>query len=186
VRNLHLLVVSYLAIGIAGLSAQAPATGQVRTPATRGAARTSGAPTLLPGTRPNVLTTIQGNALSSTNGALPDYLVRLRDARIGRIVDILTTDKSGLFTFRGVDPGTYIVEAVGNDSSVLATSQVLSVNAGEVISTIVKLPFRVPVFAGLLGQTTQTAAAQSVVAAAASTGVLTTRPLATCVTGPCQ
>jgi len=184
-RTLHLLVVSYLAIGIAGLSAQTPASGQVRTPATRVTARTSGSP-LLPGTRPNVLTTIQGNALSSTNGALSDHLVRLRDARIGRIVDILTTDKSGLFTFRGVDPGTYIIEAVGNDSSVLAASQVLSVNAGEVISTIVKLPFRVPVFAGLLGQTTQTAATQSVVAAAASTGVLTTRPLATCVTGPCQ
>ena len=117
---------------------------------------------------------------------MADRLVRLRDARIGRIVNTATTDKSGLFAFRGVDPGSYIVEVLGNDSTVLTTSQVISVNAGETISTIVRLPFRIAPFAGLLGPATPTAATTSVVAAAASTGVLTNGPLATCVTGPCQ
>src|SRR4051812_42118348 len=61
-------------------------------------------PRLLPGTRSTVLTTIQGNALNSTNGPLPDTLVRLRDARFGRVVEMQITDKSGMFAFRVVDP----------------------------------------------------------------------------------
>src|SRR6266581_2643338 len=111
------------------LAAQAPAT---TTPATAARAATRGATKLLPGTRGNVLTTIQGNALTSTNGPLPDALVRLRDARFGRIVDTELTDQSGLFTFRGVDPGTYVVELMDKDSqTILAASQMLNVNGGE-------------------------------------------------------
>jgi hypothetical protein len=125
--------------------------------------------------RQNVLTIIQGNALDSSNGALPDNLVRLRDARIGRIVNTQTTNHSGLFAFRGVDPGSYVVELMGKDTLVVATSQIMSVGVGEAISTVVKLPFRVPVFAGLLGQVTEAAASKSVVAAAASSGILTTK-----------
>lgn len=128
-------------------------------------------PRLLPGTRPDVFGVIQGNALSSTNGLMPDALVRLRDARIGRIVDTQLSDKSGLFTFRGLDPGSYIVELVGADStSILAASQILNIGAGETISAIVKLPFRIPPFAGMLGNSTPSAAAVSTQAAAS--GVL--------------
>jgi hypothetical protein len=129
---------------------------------------------MLPGTRSNVLTTIQGNALNSTNGALPNALVRLRDARIGRIVDSQISDTSGLFTFKAVDPGSYIVEIMGNDQTILAASQMLNVNAGEAISAVVKLPFRIPPFAGLLGDTTPSAIA--VTAAAASAQVLAVEP----------
>ncbi|MGH7486887.1 MAG: carboxypeptidase-like regulatory domain-containing protein [Vicinamibacterales bacterium] len=97
------------------------------------------------------LTIIQGNALDSTNGPMSNVVVRLRDARFGRIVDTQLTDKSGLFTFRGIDPGSYIVEIVANDQSILAASQLLNVNAGEALSAVVKLPLRVPPFAGLIG-----------------------------------
>jgi hypothetical protein len=97
------------------------------------------------------LTVIQGNALDSTNGPLSNVLVRLRDARFGRIVDTQLTDKSGLFTFRGIEPGTYVVEIVANDQSILAASQLLNVNAGEALSAIVKLPLRIPPFAGVIG-----------------------------------
>jgi hypothetical protein len=98
------------------------------------------------------LTSIQGNALNSTNGAVPDTTVRLRDARFGRIVDTQMTDKSGMFSFKSIDPGTYIVEVIGNDqNSVLAASQLLNVNAGEALSAVVKLPFRIPPFAGMVG-----------------------------------
>lgn len=103
------------------------------------------------GMKQNSLTTIQGNALSSSNGQLNDAMVRLRDARFGRIVDTQLTDKSGLFAFKGVDPGSYIVEIVGTDQSILAASQLLNVNAGEALSAVVKLPFRIPPFAGLMG-----------------------------------
>jgi len=96
------------------------------------------------------MTMIQGNALDSANERMAYAVVRLRDARFGRIVRTELTDASGLFEFRAVDPGSYIVELMGTDSSVLAASQILNVNAGDVVSAIVKLPFKVPSFAGFL------------------------------------
>lgn len=171
-----------LTVGVADLAGQTAGAGTVA----RAVASTRSANGLLPGTRPGIFTTIQGNALNATNGSLPGSIVRLRDVRVGRIVDSQLTDRAGLFAFRTVDPGSYIVEIVGNNAAVMATSQVLSVNAGEAVSTIVKMPFRIPPFAGLVGQSTQTAASQTVVAAAASTGVLTSGPLDVCVSGPCQ
>src|SRR3989442_12823955 len=104
---------------------------------------TTSARRLLPGTRPNVFTTIQGNALSASNGGLPNVSVRLRDARFGHIVDSQVTDKSGLFAFRTVDPGSYIVELMGTDNAVIAASPMLNVTAGETVSAVVKLPFRI-------------------------------------------
>ena len=147
------IAVVLVALGAVHMSAQAPG---------RAAAK------LLPGTRSNVTTTIQGNALSSTNGALPNALVRLRDARLGQIIESQVSDKSGLFAFKAVDPGNYIVEIISNDQTVLAASQMLSVNAGDAVSAIVKLPFRIPPFAGLLGNSAPSAAAVTTEAAASS------------------
>src|SRR5262245_48555046 len=70
-------------------------------------------------------TTVQGTALTSTNAVLTDAPVRLRDARSGRIVDATTTDKAGLFVFNRVNPGTYVIELIGSDKSVLAASQLV-------------------------------------------------------------
>lgn len=127
-------------------------------------------PTILPGTGEDAFATIQGNALDSTSGSMPNSLVRLRDARLGRIVNTQLTDQSGLFAFRAVDPGTYIVELLGSDQTVLAASQLLAVNAGEAISAVVKLPFRLPPLGGLFGHSVSQAA--TVTSAAAATGVL--------------
>jgi hypothetical protein len=96
--------------------------------------------------------------------------VRLRDARSGRIVDTQVTDRTGFVAYRGVDPGSYIVEIVGSDQTVLAASQILNVNAGETASGVVKLPFRTTLLASLFGHSAQSAAA--VIAAAASAAVL--------------
>jgi hypothetical protein len=128
---------------------------------------------LLPGTRSGLLTTIQGNALTATNGSLPDSLVRLRDARFGRIVDTQLTDKSGLFAFKVLDPGSYVVEIVNaSDSTVLAASQLINVSAGEAVSAVVKLPFHAAPFAGVLGETVPQAAV--VTSTAAASGLLST------------
>jgi hypothetical protein len=116
---------------------------------------------------------IQGNALTSINGSLGNGTVRLRDARSGRIVATTKSDKAGLFEFRGVEPGTYVVELIGADQSILAASQILYVNAGDAVSAVVKLPFRVPPFAGVLGHTAASAAV--VMATAAAAGVLATQ-----------
>jgi hypothetical protein len=116
--------------------------------------------------------TIQGNAFTSTNGNLANAPLRLRDARSGRVVAATVTDKSGLFTFRSIEPGSYVVELLGPDQAVLAASDILNVNAGDAVSAIVKLPFRAPPFAGVLGHTATSAAIVS--AAAAASGVLAT------------
>jgi hypothetical protein len=141
---------------------------QRQTPLAPRTAVKSPAPKLLPGTRSSVLTTIQGNALDSSNGPMPSTLVRLRDARIGRVVDTQLTDTSGLFAFKVFDPGSYIVEMIGNDQTLLAASQILNVNAGEAVSAVVKLPFRVPPFAGLIGSSSPASAALIATQAAAS------------------
>jgi hypothetical protein len=121
-------------------------------------------------------TTIQGNALTSTDGHLADTLVRLRDARVGHVLATQLTDQTGLFAFRGLEPGSYIVELVTPDqTAVLAASQILNVNAGEVVSAVVKLPFRTPPFAGILGDHASVmlpGSARAVVAEAALNSVL--------------
>jgi hypothetical protein len=144
-----------------------------RTPVTT-TARSTVQPTTvrgMPGARTGAFTKIQGNALDSANGHMPNAVVRLRDARFGRIVDTELTDGSGLFEFRAVDPGSYIAEVMGNDSSVLAASEILNINAGEIISAVVKLPFKVPTIAGILG-TNSTQAAAAVMTEAAANGVV--------------
>jgi len=130
------------------------------------------APKLLPGTRSSVLSSIQGNAVTSSNAELGNTAVRLRDVRFGRIVDTQVSDKTGAFTFKAVDPGSYIVEVMGQDRTVLAATQVLNVNAGQALSTVVKLPFKIPPFAGILGNSTPSAAI--VTTEAAASGLLAT------------
>ena len=172
-RILYSTAVGWLVVA-AQVGAQQP-SGAATAPRSSVVARSTPAriapPKILPGTRPGVFSTIQGNALTSTNGSLANATVRLRDARIGQIVETQMTDRSGIFAFRAVDPGSYIVEIVGQDqTSVLAASQVLHVGPGEAVSAVVKLPFRVPRLAGLLGNTMPSAAA--VTTQAAASGVL--------------
>jgi hypothetical protein len=158
-----LLVATLVAAGPLHLRAQQHTAGaaQIRTSA-RGTGR------IVARTRLDLFGTIQGNALTSTNGPLANAMVRLRDARFGRIVAVQPTDSTGLFTFKGLDPGSYIVEIVGDDASVLAASQVININAGEAASAIVKLPFRLPPFAGILGHSAASAAVVTTEAAALS------------------
>jgi len=135
---------------------------------------------LLPGSR-TAVGVIQGNALSVTNGPLPDAIVRLRDARTGRIVDAQLTDKAGLFKFPGIDPGSYIVELVSPDQTILTASDLLSINAGDTASTVVKVPLRTPPLAGAFGRTAP--AILAVTTAAAAAGVVASRSTGRDITG---
>jgi hypothetical protein len=170
-----------IVIGVAILTAAAPAI-IAQSPDARGAttnraaakgagsANPSAAVGLLPGTKANVFPTIRGNALTSTNVVLPNTVVRLRDVRYGRIVDTQVTDNAGTFTFTTLDPGSYIVEVMSTDRTVLAASDIIHINAGEAVTAIVKLPFRVPPLAGVFGNSVTSAA--TVAAEAAASGVL--------------
>ena len=124
-------------------------------------------------------TMIHGNALDSTAGQLANAMVRLRDARYGRIVETQYTDQSGMFAFKGLEPGSYVVEILASDQSILAASQLLNINAGEAVAAVVKLPFHVPPFAELMGTTTTQSAAALVLQAAASgiTALVPTAPI---------
>jgi len=148
-------------------------------PGSAGASNTA-APAIKAATeRLTASTMIHGNALDSTNSQLANAVVRLRDARFGRIVETQYTDQSGMFAFKGLEPGSYIVEVLANDQSILAASQLLNINAGEAVAAVVKLPFRVPPFAELMGTTTTKSAAALVLEAAASgiTAIVPTAPI---------
>ena len=160
----------FVAAGSWAVGAQQPATVGIRPGAKSVVPRVAGA-------RSNVLTIIQGNALNSANAPLPNTLVRLRDARFGRVIETQITDKSGMFAFKVVDPGSYIVEMLGKDQTPLAASQILNVNAGDTVSAVVKLPFRVTPFAGLLNSSIAPAAAM-IATEAAATGIAAVVPTA--------
>jgi hypothetical protein len=161
----------WLALAVAGVTAREPG----RAGATPRLQADGTAPTdtarLLPGTRSDAFSEIQGKALTSTNAALPDAVVRLRDARGGQIVGTQVTDQSGQFAFAPVEPGSYVAEIIAQDGvAVLAASDVLYVAAGERVTTVVKLPFQASPLARLIGPSLLSA---SIVAAqAASAGIL--------------
>jgi hypothetical protein len=149
----------------AGASARAtaPLTAPVR----------SAVPRVLPGTRQSAFSSIKGNAIDSSDKALPHTRVRLRDASFGRVVDKQITDTTGLFAFRTVDPGPYVVELLGIDEKVLAASELLTVSAGEAVSVVVQLPIGGSPFSAFLGHADPHAGA--VMAAAGDSGVLATK-----------
>jgi hypothetical protein len=121
--------------------------------------------------KPGVFATIQGTAVNWTNAAMPNTAIRLRDARLGRVVETVTTDKVGAFTFRALDPGSYVVEmmAPANDAVVAATP-IINVSSGQSVAALLKLPFRIPPLGGILGHSLPSALA--VTSAAAAAGVL--------------
>ena len=151
------------------IAAQQPATAGSRSAAKSVVPRVAG-------TRSNVLTIIQGKALNSADGPMPGTLVRLRDARFGRVVETRTTDKAGRFAFNVLDPGSYVVEILSNDRMVLAASQILNVNAGDAISVIVKLPVGKTPF-GILTSSIAPSAAM-IATQAAATGIAAVVPTA--------
>ncbi len=114
---------------------------------------------------------IQGNSLTALGGPLPNASLRLRDIRSGRLVQETTSDEAGVFTFKHVNPGTYIVELLSDKQIVLATSDILIVDDDRLVATVVKLPMRMPV-SGLLDG--GKGALVIITAAAASAGLLAT------------
>jgi hypothetical protein len=107
----------------------------------------------------------------------------LRDTRSGRILALGLTDQTGQFAFQNVDPGNYVVELVSRNETVLAASNIITVGAGDSVSTIVKLPLNVRSLAGVLSH--NAGAAAVVASAAAVSGVLAVQ-VKNCVSPPCE
>jgi hypothetical protein len=113
---------------------------------------------------------IQGSVLDSAGRPLADSRVRLRDCRLGRLAAISTSDRLGVVSFNSVEPGTYVIELLNGRDDVVAASDLLTVNAGETATGVVKLPAAPLGVARAFGRSLGEAA--GVIAAAASTGVL--------------
>lgn len=160
------------------VSAQGPKVGAGARGAARGAAASGPnqaqivTPNLSPGFQVTVVSTIQVNAVTSTNNPIPFATVRLRSATTGRVLPVQLTDQMGTYVFRGLDAGSYIVELMGNDQTIMAATRIINLNEAETVTVIVKLPSRIPPFGGLLGNSTP--AAISVTALAAAIGVAAT------------
>jgi hypothetical protein len=143
-------------------------------------AQTLTSPKLLPGTKPGVLSTIAGKAISSTNAPVGSTLIRLRDVRFGRVVATTITDRAGQFEFKGVDSGSYIVELMSQSGDiVLASSSILYVGSGEILSTLLKMPFSSPALGALLGDSASSALTAVTTAAQALTAATTSGEPAT-------
>ena len=134
-----------------------------------------GTATVLPGTLQTAFGTIQISALNAANHPLPRWIVRLRDARYGRLVATSLTDVEGTFTFREVDPGSYIIELIGGDQTVRATSALLTVDAGASVFAVVRLPTQRGSVSALFGVGLAQAAALTM-ALAGSAGVPAVQP----------
>jgi hypothetical protein len=109
---------------------------------------------------------IYGSARSANNTGLPHALLRLRNARTGRIQTQTISDAKGEFAFPNVDPGSYVVELLDETGQVLAAGELLDVDLGQTVATIVRLPMG-PRGLGWFGD-----AAGVIASAAASAGVL--------------
>jgi hypothetical protein len=124
------------------------------------------------GARAGLSAVIQGTAVNWTNAALASAPVRLRDARFGRAIQNAVTDRFGAFEFRGLEPGSYVVELLGSGSDVLAATPIINLNSGQSVAALVKLPFKNPPLGGALGKSLP--AALAVTSAAVAAGVLAT------------
>lgn len=68
--------------------------------------------------------------------------VRLRNLRTGRIEQESESDYQGNYAFAVVEPGTYVVEMVLADGTIIALSNAGTVARYETLQTVVQLPGR--------------------------------------------
>ena len=129
------------------------------------------------------VTTVRGTTIDAQSRLLPNSNVRLRNVRTGRVVGTQVTDQAGLFNFKSVDPGSYVVELLDSNQTVAAASDILYVNAGNTVSTLVQIPLKTPPIAGLISRNLTTAAV--IAASATATGVLAVQ-VSECASPPCN
>jgi hypothetical protein len=110
---------------------------------------------------------VAGQTLDSVGAPLPFATVRVRNLDTGAIVQQSTSSHLGEFSFVVPGGSTYIVELIDKKTGqVLAVGPAVSVEAGEAVGVIVKLPAKLPTLAGFFGNT-----AAAILSAAAAAGI---------------
>jgi len=85
------------------------------------------------------LNALVGLARTSLNMPIPYARVLLRNIRTGRVESRATANDEGRFSFLDVDASAYIVELLGSDGSVVATSEMVALARGDVRQTMVRM-----------------------------------------------
>jgi hypothetical protein len=115
---------------------------------------------------------IQGEAWTAHNTALPHAKLRLRNVDSGNVDGAAQANEAGRFAFGNVKPGSYVVELVDSSGAVLAVSQRIVIASGQNVATIVRLPARGSFFSGFFGN-----AAAAAASGAASLGITALAPV---------
>jgi hypothetical protein len=85
------------------------------------------------------LNAIVGRARTLTNQPVPYGRVVLRNTRTGLIEARATADQEGRFSFLDMAQSGYVIELVGADGSVIASSELVSVQNGEMRQATVRV-----------------------------------------------
>ena len=80
---------------------------------------------------------IVGNARTTLNAAVPYARLLLRNLATGQIEARATAGEDGRFTFLDIMPSGYIVELIGPDGEVIATSEFVTIALGDLKETTV-------------------------------------------------
>jgi hypothetical protein len=80
-----------------------------------------------------------GLAQNSLNAAIPRARVVLRDIRTGEALQQTTADELGQFSFVDLEASEYVVELLGPDGAVAATSEVVKTSKGGLLRTVVRV-----------------------------------------------
>jgi hypothetical protein len=85
------------------------------------------------------LNAIVGRARTLTNQPVPYGRMILRNTRTGLIEARTTADQEGRFSFLDVSQSGYVIELVGADGSVIASSELVNLNNGDLRQATVRV-----------------------------------------------
>jgi hypothetical protein len=84
------------------------------------------------------LNALLGFARTSLNAPIPYARVLLRNIITGQVLAQTVANDQGMFSFLDLDANSYIVELLGPDGSVIATSSIMSLSRGDIQRTQVR------------------------------------------------
>jgi len=114
---------------------------------------------------------INGVAMDSDRHPLKQVRVDLRNLEINEVEQTSTSNERGEFSFAVRPDVPYVVELTDQTGRVVAVSDIVRTNAGEVAASTISMPSRLPALAGLFGET-----ASAVISAATGAGLTVVNP----------
>ena len=113
-----------------------------------------------------------GRALNSLNVPVAYARIVLRNLKTGRVIGRTMADSQGQFRFLDLDAELYVVEMLGADGSVVATSSAMSLGRGDLRQAELRVPVTATTVAAVVGS--YTGALQQATNVAAGNGVTRT------------